>query len=411
MRMPFEIEVALRYLRTRKKHRGVSTSTLISMCGIAVGVGVLLLVLSVMSGFMADLQERILGVSSHLVLIDYSGAPMGDYEFAMQKASETEHVIGTSPFVLGQAMLAHEGRAKGVYIRGVRPELEAQTTDIDMYTKKGRFDLGRADGVPSIVIGSEVAAEIGAEVGSTVRLVAPFGLRSREGASARVQEFRVAGIFEVGMYEFDSGLVVVEMRDAQDFLGFGDAATGIEIRLDDIYKAPEVGTKLREALGHSYYTRDWMEMNRNLFTALKMQKLTLFVILTLIVLVAAFNIISTQVMNVIEKESQIAIMKTMGATDQSVMAIFMLQGFMIGIAGTIAGMMAGVGAGWALNTFKLISLPPDIYFISHLSAKVSTWDVAAVSAAAIAISFIATIYPAWRASRLDPVEPLRHEGH
>lgn len=410
MRLPFEIEVALRYLRAKKRHSGISASTLISVAGIAVGVGVLLLVLSVMSGFMADLQTRILGVSSHLVLLDYSGR-MGDYEFAMDRASSMEHVTGVSPFVLGQAMLAHEGKARGVYIRGVRPELEERTTEIRTYMREGGFVLGRSGGLPSIVIGSELASELGAKLGSSVRLVAPFGLQSEEGASARVQEFQVAGIFEVGMYEFDSGLVVIDMKEAQDYLGFGDAASGIEIKLDDIYLAPEIGRDLRASLGQPYYARDWMEMNRNLFTALRLQKLMLFVILTLIVLVAAFNIISTQVMNVIEKESQIAILKTMGATDRSVMGIFMIQGFIIGLAGTALGMCAGVGAGWALNRFKLVSLPPDIYFISHLSASVSAWDVAAVSVAAIAISFLATIYPAWRAARLEPVEPLRYESH
>jgi lipoprotein-releasing system permease protein len=246
--------------------------------------------------------------------------------------------------------------------------------------------------------------------GDTVKVVSPFGGLGPMGNLPRIKQFRVKGVFEVGMFEYDSSLVLVSIGSAREFFGLEEGAvTGVELRIRDVYEARELGQRLRERLGYPYYTRDWIEMNRNLFAALKLEKLAMFVILTLIVLVASFNIISTQIMNVIEKEPEIAILKAMGATSRGIMSIFVLQGFLVGLAGTIIGIAGGLGLCWLLNNYEIIKLPADVYYLSRLPAKVNLGDFLAVSASAVLISFLATLYPAWQAARLDPVEPLRYE--
>lgn len=410
MALPFQVFIALRYLKSRKRHKSVSVNTAISIGGVAVGVMALLVVLSVMSGFHADLQNKILGVNTHLVVLNYQ-AEMADYERVIKEVTQVDGVVAASPFALGQVMVSASGRAQGVYMRGVDPERELDTTEIERHMKSGSLlelinpDLER----PGIILGAELADRLGVYVGDLVKIISPFGGMGPMGNLPKVKRFEVVGIFEVGMFEYDSNLVLTSLAPAQDFLELGSSVTGVEVRVEDIYKAGEVGQLIKNRLGHPYYAKDWIQMNRNLFAALKLEKYAMFVILTLIVIVAAFNIVSSQIMNVIEKEREIAILKAMGASNGSVMGIFMLQGFLIGLVGTILGLTGGYLTGFVLNEFELIKLPADVYYLSHLTAKMNLSDFIAVSGSAVLISFLATIYPAWQASKLNPVEPLRYE--
>jgi lipoprotein-releasing system permease protein len=373
----------------------------------------LLVVLSVMSGFHEDLQKKILGVNAHVVVLNYEGA-MENHRQVMDDLRGTPHVLSASPFVLGQAMISVEERAQGVYLRGIDPEAEMKTTEIEKYMKQGALkglspEEEGGDAPPGVIIGKELADRLGAYKGEEVRILSPAGGMGPLGLLPKVKNFRVVGVFEVGMFEYDSNLILTAMKPAQEFFGLDEAVSGIELKVDDIYEAKKIGEAVQKKLGFPYYARDWIQMNRNLFAALKLEKLAMFVILTLIVLVAAFNIVSTLIMNVIEKEREIAILKAMGASNGGVMGIFMLQGFLVGLTGTAIGIAGGWLLGYVLNTYEIIKLPADVYYLSHLPVKMKLSDFVVVSSSAVVISFLATIYPAYQAARLNPVEPLRYE--
>ncbi len=407
--LPYQFFIALRYLKSKKKHKGISLNTAISVGGVAVGVMALLVVLSVMSGFHEDLQRKILGVNAHVVVLNYKG-PVTDYREITEKVMGEKDVISASPFVLGQVMVSSGKRAHGVFLRGIDPSLEIETTEIAKYIKDGNLDdLKPRNGIPGIVIGKELANNLGVFRNDTINVISPVGEIGPLGMLPKVKQFRVAAIFEVGMFEYDSNLVMTELSPAQDFFGMGDSVTGIELKITDIYKAKDVREHVQKILGFPYYGRDWMQMNKNLFSALKLEKFAMFVILVLIVLVASFNIVGTLIMNVIEKSREIAILKAMGATNKGIMTVFMLQGLFIGLAGTVIGITGGYLLGYMLNNYQIIKLPADVYYLSHLPVKMKFIDFISVSVSAITISFIATIYPAWQAAKLNPVEPLRYE--
>jgi lipoprotein-releasing system permease protein len=407
--LPYYLFIALRYLKSKKKHKGISVNTLISTGGVAVGVMALLVVLSVMSGFHEDLQKKILGVNAHLVVLDYKGT-MPEYKDIIEKLKGDEDIISSAPFVMGQVMVSSGKRAHGVFLRGIIPEMEAKTTEILKYIKEGNLeDLLPKDEIPGIILGKELASSIGVFKGDIITLLSPVGEIGPLGMLPKVKKFRVAAIFEVGMFEYDLNLVLTDIRSAQEFFGMKEDITGIELRLRDIYKAPVVRERIQKRLGFPLYAKDWMQMNRNLFSALKLEKFAMFIILILIILVASFNIVSTLIMNVIEKKREIAILKAMGATDKGIMYIFMLQGLLIGILGTLIGITGGYLLNYILNTYQIIKLPPDVYYLSHLPVKMKLFDFIVVSLSAITISFLATIYPAWQAAKLNPVEPLRYE--
>jgi lipoprotein-releasing system permease protein len=409
MKLPYQLFLALRYLRTKKKHKGISFNTLISVGGVAVGVMALLVVLSVMSGFHEDLQKKILGVNAHIVLLNYRGA-MPEYQDVIKKVADDADVVSSAPFILGQVMVASGKRAHGVFLRGVDPVSELKTTEIGKFIKEGGLDsLTSKDSTPGIIIGRELSSSIGVFKGDTVTILSPVGKVGPLGMLPKVRQFRVAGIFEVGMFEYDSSLVLTDLKAAQEFFDMGDAVTGVQLRLDDIYKAPVVRERVQKMLGFPLYAKDWMQMNRNLFSALKLEKFAMFIILILIILVASFNIVGTLIMNVMEKKREIAILKAMGATDRGVMNIFMIQGLFIGIVGTVAGVAGGYLLSYVLNTYQIIKLPSDVYYLSHLPVKTKLIDFIVVSLSAVTISFLATIYPAWQAARINPVEPLRYE--
>ncbi|NLI29291.1 MAG: lipoprotein-releasing ABC transporter permease subunit [Nitrospiraceae bacterium] len=409
MKLPYQFFIALRYLKSKKRHGGVSFNTAVSIGGVAVGVMALLVVLSVMSGFHEDLQNKILGANAHAVVMTHKGA-VEDYPKVMEIMKSDPQVQSAAPFALGQVMVSSGKRAHGVFMRGIEPKLEFATTDILKKLKVGNLDnLKEKDGKPWIVIGYELAAILGIIPGDTINIVSPVGEVGPLGMLPKVKQFVVADIFQMGMFEYDTNLVLTDLRSAQDFFGYGTKVTGIELRLKDVYKAQTVHATVQEKLGFPYYARDWMQMNRNLFSALKLEKLAMFVILVLIILVASFNIVSTLMMNVVEKEREIAILKSMGSTNREIMHIFMLQGLLIGLVGTLIGLTLGSILCYVLNEYKLIELPADIYYLSKLPVKVNLLDFAVVSVSAIVISFLSTIYPSWQAAKLNPVEPLRYE--
>lgn len=409
MALPYQIFVALRYLKSKKRHKSVSFNTAISIGGVALGVMALLVVLAVMSGFHEDLQKKILGVNAHLVILNFRGT-LDDYGTVMDKIKTEKEVVSASPFVLGQVMVSFGPKGQGVYLRGVDPALEEKTTDIARHIKEGSIkDLTTQDGLPGIILGRELALRLGAAKNDTITILSPTGEIGPLGMLPKIKSFKVVGIFEVGMFEYDSNLVVTGLKPAQEFFGLKGDVTGLEVRISDIYKAGNVRERVQKALGPPYHVRDWMQMNKNLFSALKLEKFAMFVILVLIILVASFNIVSTLIMNVIEKQREIAILKTMGATNRGIMAIFVFQGFIIGLIGTAIGLAGGYALSYILNTYEIIKLPPDIYYLSHLPVKMKLSDFVSVSVSAILISFLSTIYPAWQAAKLNPVEPLRYE--
>ncbi|MEW6068294.1 MAG: lipoprotein-releasing ABC transporter permease subunit [Nitrospirota bacterium] len=409
MNLPYQLFIAFRYLRSKKKLKGISINTLISIGGVAVGVMALLVVLSVMSGFHEDVQKKILGVNAHVIVLDYKGA-ISDYKSVIEKLKGEEHVLSSAPFVMGQTMVSYGKKAHGVFLRGIIPEMEIKTTEILKFIKYGSIEeLAPKDGIPGIIIGKELASSIGAFKGDVINIISPVGDIGPLGMLPKFKKFRVAAIFEIGMFEYDLNLVLTDIKSAQEFFGMNEDITGIELRLSDIYKAPVVRDRVQEKLGFPLYARDWMQMNKNLFSALKLEKFAMFIILVLIILVASFNIVSNLIMNVIEKKREIAILKAMGATDKGIMTIFTLQGLLIGLFGTIIGVTGGYLLSYVLNTYQIIKLPADVYYLSHLPVKMKLFDFIVVSVSAITISFLATIYPAWQAAKLDPVEPLRYE--
>jgi lipoprotein-releasing system permease protein len=375
-----------------------------------VGVMALVVVLSVMNGFRADLMSKILGVNSHLLVLNFEGA-FKDYKEVGTKIGEVEGVVASTPFIYSQVMLNRAGNVSGAVLRGIDPKNAGKVVSIERMIKEGSLNalINSQNELPAIVIGQELSRQLGAYLGDILSVVSPEGKLTPLGRAPNTRRYKVTAIFESGMYEYDASMVYISLKEAQDFLGIGDRVTGLEVRVDDVYQSDKIARSIQDNLGYPYWTKDWKVMNKSLFSALKLEKITMFVILTMIVLVGALNIISTLVMVVMEKTRDVAILRAMGATAKSIMSIFMLQGVFVGIVGTVAGLASGLGICHLLAKYKFISLPSDIYYISTLPVQVEFWDVSFVALAAVAISFLATIYPSWYASKLDPVEAIRYE--
>ena len=408
--MFFELFLGIRYLKAKRKQAFISVITLISMIGVMVGVMALIVVLSVMNGFRADLMSKILGVNSHLLVLSFGGA-FKDYQRVAGELNGIKGIVATTPFIYSQVMVNSLGSVSGAVLRGLDTRSAGRVTSIEHMIKQG--SLSSLDdvhnGLPAIIIGSELSRQIGVQPGDTLTVVSPYGKLTPLGRVPNSRKYKVTAIFNSGMYEYDASMVFVSLKEAQDFLGMEDKVTGIEVKVTDIYKSDTIGESIQERLGHPYWTKDWKVMNRSLFSALRLEKITMFIILTMIVLVGALNIISTLVMVVMEKTRDMAILRAMGATARSIMAIFMFQGLVVGVMGTLAGLASGLGICHVLAKYKFIRLPPDIYYISTLPVRVEMPDVLFVALAAVVISFLATIYPSWHAARLNPVEALRYE--
>ena len=425
--MSYELFISLRYLRAKRKQVFVSIITFISVAGIFLGVAALIIVIAVMNGFENDLRNKILGINSHIILMEYSGA-MRNHPRVMQEVSSVPGVVAATPFIYSQAMLKNGSNVTGIVLRGLSTEDALKVINLGKisegkldYLKEGEQRIPglkpESAGLPGILIGRELAKNLGVFLFETVHVVSPAGVSTPMGMVPRMKPFVVVGIFESGFYEYDSTLAYISLKNCQEFLNMGDTVTGIEIRVDDIYKADRIAKAIEKKLGYPYWGRNWMEMNRNLFSALKLEKRVMFIILSLIVLVAAFNIISALIMIVMEKNKDIAILKTMGATRGGIMKIFIFQGLVVGAIGTFFGSLAGLAVAFNLEflsrfvekLFGFKILPGDVYYLNELPSQVNYSDVGIIILGTMLISFLATIYPSWRASRLDPAEALRYE--
>ena len=408
--MSFETFFSLRYLKAKRKQGFISVITAISILGIMIGVMALIVVLAVMNGFREDLMKKILGVNSHLLILSYKGG-ISDTERVIQEALEVDGVLSATAVVYSQVMIKNYGNISGAVLRGIDPATVGTVIDIGSMIRGGSVDLLKDSGTdpPGIILGSQLSKQIGAVPGDTVTLVSPMGKLTPLGRVPSEGQFKVKALFESGMYEYDSSMVYLSLPDAQDFLSLGDEVTVIELKVKDIDQSDTIGKGIQEKLGYPYWTKDWKMMNRSLFSALKLEKATMFIILTMIVLVGALNIISSLVMMVMEKNRDIAILRTMGASPKSIMSIFIFQGLFVGIIGTLLGLMSGSFLCHILARYKFIKLPPDVYYITTLPVRMEWLDVISIVFAAVIVSFLATIYPSWQASKVNPVEALRYE--
>ncbi|MDA8419725.1 MAG: lipoprotein-releasing ABC transporter permease subunit [Pseudomonadota bacterium] len=412
---PYELFVGLRYTRAKRRNHFISFISLSSILGTALGVTALITVLSVMNGFDKELRDRILGVTSSIT-IHAVGGPMHDWRSVAGAVQGMRGVTGIAPYVEGEGMLTHGRVTSGVVVRGILPSAEPRVTNIGgkivagslRALKPGRF---------GIVLGRELAWKLGVDIGSHVMLIAPEGEVTPAGLLPRLRRFTVVGIFDVGMYEYDTGLAFIQLDDAARLYQMPQGISGLRIKLADIYRAPATAQRMARRLGPGFRVRDWTEEHANFFRALKMEKTVMFVILLLIVAVAAFNIVSTLVMVVTDKEAEIAILRTLGASPASIMGIFMIQGSVIGVVGTLIGAVCGVTL--ALNVVTIVPflervfhttfLSSSVYYISQLPSHLKWTDVVTVSSVSLAMGFLATIYPAWRAAQTQPAEALRYE--
>ncbi|MBU1042829.1 MAG: lipoprotein-releasing ABC transporter permease subunit [Candidatus Omnitrophica bacterium] len=402
--MSYEIKIGLRYIFGRRKEKFISLISCISIIGVATGVCALIIVIGVMSGFDTELRDKIIGTSSHIVVDRLGG--LDDPAVAMQTISDVDGVIACAPFINTQALLADHDRLSSVVVRGIDPKLEAEVTSVRDFIKSGSLDL---EGGNKIIIGSGLAEQLALRVGNQISLISAAKQKKKTLGKMRENNYTISAIFTSGMYDYDTGVVFISLDDAKIFFENPILVSGISVKINDIYAADQIKKKIQEQLGFPYFTRTWMDMNRNLFNALKLEKTAMFIILTLIVLVAALNIASTLIMMVMEKTKDIGILKTIGATNQSIRAIFTMVGLFIGIIGTMLGTAAGLFCAYLLKTYEFIKLPEDVYYISKLPVRIESTEVIWIVMAAILISFCATFYPAYQASKLDPVEALRYE--
>jgi len=416
--MRYEWFIGLRYLKAKRKQTFISIITLISIIGFALGVWALIVVLAVMSGFEKTLKEKILGTQAHLVVLKTNQEGMDQYEEVVKEVEQVKGVVSATPFILSQVMLSSESNVFGVVLNGIDPDRVGKVIELAHNMKAGRLQDLKAEGEsPGIILGVELAKRLGVSINDPIQVISPLGTVTPMGMMPKMKRFRVVGIFYSGMYDFDNTLAYISISSAQKFLNMDSRVTGIEIKTDDIYKVKKIGKEIRQKLGFPFWTRDWMEMNRNLFSALKLEKVAMFIILVLIVLVAAFNIISTLIMVVMEKNKDIAILKSMGAPSKGILRIFIIEGGVIGVVGTFFGMVTGLAtalnlekvSGFVENLFGFKILPSDVYYIDKLPSQVNLTDVVMIVITAILISLLATLYPSWRASRLDPAEGLRYE--
>jgi lipoprotein-releasing system permease protein len=412
---PYELFIGLRYTRAKRRNHFISFISLISMLGIALGVAALIIVLSVMNGFQKEIRARILGVTPHLQVANDSGAIAG-WEPLLQTVAAHPEVLAAAPYVSGQGMLSLNESVQGVMVRGIVPQAENRLIQLGNKMKGGHLEDLHA-GEFGIVLGSDLARALGAHLGSTVLLITPQGQITPAGMLPRLKQFHVVGIFEIGMSPYDNALALVHMADAQKLYRMGETVSGISARLKDLDQAPRVAMELESQLPRDTYTSDWTRQNSNYFRAVQMEKKMMFIILSLIVAVAAFNIVSTLVMAVTDKQADIAILRTLGAAPASIMKIFIVQGVVIGLVGMLLGVLGGVVIALNIGTivpfiehlFGVQFLAKDVYFISELPSDLQKADVIIIASFSFIISLLATLYPSWRAARTQPAEALRYE--
>ena len=407
--------VGLRYTRARRRNRFIGVNSAVSMIGIAVGVWALIVVLSVMNGFQKEVRTRILGVVSHLQILDEDNR-LADWHGVAKIAAQHPRVVASAPFVQAQAMLSNGQSMRGAVVRGILPGEEDKVADLSQHMRAGSLDALRA-GEFGVVLGADLARALGVLRGDKIALIAPQGIVTPAGVIPRLKQFSVVGVFEAGLVDADSGLALVHMQDAQTLYQMGPAVSGVRLKLDDLFAARTVANELLAKLPPNVFASDWTRSHANFFRAVEIEKRMMFLILGLIVLVAAINIISTLVMAVIDKQADIAILRTLGAAPRSILQIFMVQGMVLGVLGTLAGVVVGIIT--ALNidvivpaierAFSIKFLSKDVYLIPDLPSDLQVNDVVSIALMALVLSFVATLYPSWRAARTNPAEALRYE--
>ena len=413
----FELFVGMRYTRAKRKNHFISFISLTSMIGIALGVAALIVVLSVMNGFQKELRTRILGVASHLEITG-SNNQLADWQNIAADTNKREHVLASAPYITAQGMLSYGQGVQGAIVRGILPAAEDKVADLGSHMKAGHLSDLRP-GEFGIILGADLAFAIGAQMGDKVVLLAPQGQFTPTGLVPRIKQFTIVGIFQIGMYEYDAGLALIHMEDAAKLYRMGDKVSGVRLKLDDLFNAPAIATTINAQLNQSgsYYVTDWTQQHANFFRAVQMEKRVMFIILTLIVAVAAFNIVSTLVMAVTDKRADIAIMRTFGASPRSIMMIFIIQGALIGIIGTVVGAFFGILIALNIDTiipfieglFHVQFLAKDVYYISDLPSDLIWSDVITIVIMSFVLSLFATLYPSWKASKINPAEALRYE--
>ncbi|WFS61064.1 lipoprotein-releasing ABC transporter permease subunit [Pseudodesulfovibrio thermohalotolerans] len=409
--MRFETFVALRYLFALRKQSFISVISLFAVCGVAIGVGALIVVIGVMNGFSTDLRDKILGVNAHILITSLRGG-IGEYQELADEAKKVPGVTGVTPFVYSEVMLSTRTGVKGVVLRGIDPSTSGSVLSLSKDMVSGDVNRLNDNGdFPGIIIGSELAKRLGLTEGSLVNLLSPSGRSSSAGFTPKVRRFVVAGVFRTGMFEYDSSMGYVSIPAARQLLGFkGDVVSGLEISVDDVYNVKKISSDLRERVSSfTVYVRNWQDMNANLFAALELEKTAMFIILAMIVLVGSFSIVTTLVMLVIQKTKDIAVLMSLGADMRSIRNIFMLQGTFIGFAGTFFGFLIGVPLSLLLKEYQFIKLPSNVYPVDYLPVRLEALDLFTIGAAAFLLCFVATIYPARRAAALSPSEALRYE--
>jgi lipoprotein-releasing system permease protein len=420
MPMKYEWFIGLRYLKSKRKQAFISVITLISVAGVTLGVMALIVVLAVMSGFEKTLKEKILGTQAHLILLKAGQEGLDHYEEVAKKVEEVKGVVSAAPFIFNQVMLSSESNVSGVVLEGIDPDRVGKVTELAHNLRVGRLQdlkkVGEGE-LPGIILGVELAKHLSVSINDSIQVISPLGTMTPMGMMPKMRRFRVVGIFNSGMYEYDNTMAYVSLDSAQKFFGMGPYVTGIEIKTNDIYNVKMIGKEIRRKMGFPFWTKDWMEMNRNLFSALRLEKMAMFIILVLIVLVAGFNIVTMLIMVVMEKNKDIAILKSMGAPSHGILKIFVIEGMVIGLVGTVLGTILGLGAAFNLekitefveSLFGFKILASDVYYIDKLPSQVNPLDVGLIIIITISISLLATLYPSWRASKLDPAEALRYE--
>lgn len=417
MQIPYELALGWRYTRAGRATRRngfISFISGVSMLGIALGVAALIIVLSVMNGFQKEVRDRMLSVVSHIEIFAPQGAALPSLERTLAEARSNPNVVGAAPFVFSQALLARGEDMKGTLVRGIDPALEPEVTDLAETNAKALAQL--VPGEFRVVLGIELARSLGVRAGDAVTLIVPGGQVTPAGVVPRLKQMTVAGTFDSGHYEYDSALVMLHHDDAQRLFRL-EGPTGIRLKLKDLHEAPQVARQLADTLSDHLLIRDWTQQNKTWFSAVQLEKRMMFIILTLIVAVAAFNLVSTLVMTVTDKRADIAILRTLGASPRSIMLVFMVQGAMVGVIGTLAGLALGLGIAMNIDVivpaiehaFNASFLPKDIYLISKMPSEPQSSDIAPIAVISLILSFVATIYPSWRASRVNPAEALRYE--
>ena len=415
-KLPYELFLGLRYTRAKRRNGFISFISFSSMVGIALGVTALITIMSIMNGFQEELRDRILGMTAHMTINEQNNRLEG-WDSLYNQMINQPHVTGAAPNVMEQGMLSHAGEVKGVAVRGVLPELENSVADIDS-KMLGAGQLADLEAKKyRMILGRELAMSLGVVVGDKVTLIAPQGTISPVGMVPRIKRFTVVGVFEAGMHEYDSGLAIIHIEDAKKVFKYGDSVSALQLKLDDMFLVAKVKNQLAKVTDKTLYLRDWTQQHANFFRAIEMEKRMMFIVLALIIMVATFNIVSTMVMVVTDKQGDIAVLRTIGASPMSIQLIFIIQGLVIGLLGSLMGLAGGLSLAFNIDVIipfieTLLGIeffPADVYYISSVPSKVEWSDVWSVTGLAFVLTLLATLYPARKAAKLQPAEALRYE--